>query len=76
MNPGSVSDYINTALAGHRLIVLKVILNFNSPIQNFSHSNSSHNHYDTDFPELTSKFESFGLHSGEAPGTQTIPDLF
>jgi len=58
VNPGSVSDYINTALAGH------------------SHSNSSHNHYDTDFPELTSKFESFGLHSGEAPATQNIPDLF
>ena len=45
-------------------------------IPHFSHSNSSHNHYDTDFPELTSKFESFGLHSGEAPATQNIPDLF
>jgi len=56
VNSGSVSDYINTALAGH--------------------SHSSHNHYDTDFPELTSKFESFGLHSAEAPATQTIPDLF
>ena len=75
MNPGSVSDYINTALAGHRLMSPSNF-NLNSSIPNFSHSNSSHNHYDTDFPELTSKFESFGLHSGEAPGTQNIPDLF
>lgn len=58
-NPGSVSDYINTALAGH------------------SHSNSSHTHYDTDFPELTSKFESFGLHSSDQPpAAHAIQDLF
>ena len=49
----------------------------NHPPSFFSHSNSSHTHYDTDFPELTSKFESFGLHSSDQPpAAHAIQDLF
>jgi len=57
---GSVSDYINTALTGH----------------GGHHGNHevTSTHYETDFPELTSKFEAFGLNSNEVP--VTLPDLF
>jgi hypothetical protein len=51
---GSMSDYINTALATHNT----------TPPQ----------HYDTDFPELTSKFENFGLNNNIEG--QNLPDLF
>lgn len=57
-NTGSMSDYINTALASHH---------------NNGHSHNNQNHYDTDFPELTSKFENFVINSNE---TQNIKDLF
>jgi len=38
------------------------------------HGQNQHTqHYDTDFPELTSKFENFGINNNEQP---TIQDLF
>lgn len=55
---GTVSDYINTALAGH---------------SHSNHNNNSGQHYDTDFPELTSKFENFTINSND---THSIQDLF
>jgi len=62
-NIGSVSDYINTALAGHH-----------NHSNHTNHNNGNNgNHYDTDFPELTSKFENFTINSNE---TQNIQDLF
>jgi len=57
-NSGNVTDYINTALASHH---------------HNGHSHNNQNHYDTDFPELTSKFENFSINSNE---TQNIQDLF
>jgi len=63
---GSVSDYINTALTGH-----------GGHQGNHGHHGNhevASTHYETDFPELTSKFESFGLNSNEVP--VTLPDLF